>query len=206
MTATALGAYTVAAVLMALTPGLDTMLILRSVLTSGRRAGFASLLGITCGCLVWATASIAGLTALLAASTLAYNTLRIAGATYLIWLGASALWKSRTPSTPTPLDLSPAPKSVASALRTGLLTNLLNPKVGAFYLSLLPQFLPTTTPASWAILLVAIHLAAGALWSTTVIALAEKSRPLLSRASIRRNLDRATATVLLAFGLKIALD
>lgn len=182
------------------------MLILRSVLGGGRRTGFASLLGITLGCVVWATASIAGLTALLAASTIAYDVLRFAGAAYLIWLGGSALWRYRKGTAPAGLDDRRTPTSVVSALRTGLLTNLLNPKVGVFYLSLLPQFLPTTGSTRWAVLLVAIHLAAGAIWSTAVIVLAGRARVLLAREAVKLWLERATAGILLAFGLRIALE
>ncbi|MBV9844476.1 MAG: LysE family translocator [Kutzneria sp.] len=206
MTPAALAVYTLAAVLMAITPGLDTLLVLRSSLTQGRTAGLAAILGITVGCLVWAVASILGLSALLAASTLAYDVVRLAGAGYLIWLGGAALWRSfQGHQADAPQS---NPKSTVAALRGGLTTNLLNPKVGAFYLSLLPQFLPTTGNNTiwWAVLLVAIHLSAGAVWLTAVAWLAGRAKALLTKAAVRRWLDRVTAGVLVAFGLKIALD
>ncbi|MDA3624397.1 LysE family translocator [Saccharopolyspora sp. WRP15-2] len=150
MSTTTFTAFALVAVIGVLTPGLDTMLILRHSLLGGRRAGVATFLGINLGCLVWGTASIAGLTALLTASQLAYDVVRVAGAAYLLWLGGSALWKSlpRNQVAQTE-DVPAAPANLTSwtALRSGLTTNLLNPKVGVFYISLLPQFLPAGAAA-----------------------------------------------------------
>lgn len=147
MTDTALLAWVVVAFLGVMTPGIDTMLVLRHTVLGGRPAGLWVVVGIAAGSLAWATASLTGLTALLAASRLAYDAVRIAGAAYLIWLGASAIWKSlpRRGVGHAPEDVGaqlegPSP---TRGLRTGLVTNLLNPKVGVFYISLLPQFLPT---------------------------------------------------------------
>src|SRR5688500_18361411 len=139
MSTAALLSFSLVALLTVLTPGLDTVIVLRTALLSGKRAAMGVVLGITLGCLVWAVASLAGLTALLQASALAYDVVRWLGAAYLIYLGAKALWNSRRP---VEID-EPAPVPSARAdVRVGLLTNLLNPKPGSFYLSLLPQFLP----------------------------------------------------------------
>ncbi|SFP70705.1 Threonine/homoserine/homoserine lactone efflux protein [Amycolatopsis arida] len=186
------------------------MIVLRQALFGGRRVGLAAVLGITLGCLVWGTASLAGLAALLTASELAYHVVRIAGAVYLVWLGASALWRTLPRNRPTePAELV-APEGRAGwwpAWRAGLVTNLLNPKVGVFYMSLLPQFLPAGPgSAAWGALLVAIHLAAGLLWLPVIVWAAQRARRLLLRERVRRWLDRITATVLIGLGVRLAAE
>src|SRR6266508_3557038 len=86
-------AFAVFAAVLTITPGLDTVLVLRTTARQGRRAGFAAALGIALGCLCWALASALGITALLAASRLAYEVLRWLGVGYLCWLGVKALWR-----------------------------------------------------------------------------------------------------------------
>ncbi|WP_086665330.1 LysE family translocator [Lentzea kentuckyensis] len=200
MTTAALLAFTLVALLTVVTPGLDTVMVLRTALLSGRRAAFGVVLGITLGCLVWAVASLAGLTALLTASELAYDVVRWLGAAYLIYLGAKALWHSR--KSVSLEDSRPVPDARAS-LRAGLLTNLLNPKVGVFYLSLLPQFMPAGQPA-WGAALVAIHLGIGLVWLPILIALAGRARAFLMRQRVL--LDRLTASVFVGLGLKLAFE
>lgn len=204
MSTTALLTWVLVAALGVMTPGIDTMLVLRHTMLGGRRAGFATVCGIASGCLIWATAGLAGLTALLAASTVAYDAVRIAGAAYLVYLGVTAIWKSRKPAAQ---DLAvPAAPGWLAAFRTGMVTNLLNPKVGVFYMSLLPQFLPKSSSATWGTLLVAIHLAVTFVWFPLVIWAAARARTLLLRDKVRRWLDRATATVLIGLGIKLVTD
>lgn len=211
MSNAALMGWIVVALLGVMTPGVDTVLVLRSTINGGRRAGFAAVSGIALGCLIWATASLAGLTALLTASELAYHVVRVLGAAYLIWLGASALWQSiararRGADEPDSLT-SPQPTGAWSALRAGMLTNLLNPKVGVFYISVLPQFMPTgPTALAWGSVLVAIHLAVSFLWYPALIGIAVAAKNFLLRQRVRRFLDRLTATVLISLGLNLALS
>ncbi len=200
MSTAALLSFSLLALLTVLTPGLDTVLVLRTALLSGKRAAMGVILGITLGCLVWAVASLAGLTALLRASALAYDVVRWLGAAYLIYLGAKALWNSR--KAVDEKDSRPVPSARAS-LRVGLLTNLLNPKVGVFYLSLLPQFMPAGEPA-WGAALVAIHLGLGLVWLPILVAMAGKARAFLLRQ--RTLLDRMSASVFVALGLKLAFE
>ncbi|MCP2256946.1 Threonine/homoserine/homoserine lactone efflux protein [Streptoalloteichus tenebrarius] len=213
MTGAALTAYVVAALLMAVSPGLDTMFTLRSTALGGRRTGLAAVGGISLGSVTWGLASVVGLTALLRASQLAYDVIRYAGAAYLLWLGASALWRSWRDRgrAETASDAARGPRGgmrPLGAFRSGLTTNLLNPKVGVFYMSLLPQFLPTdgSGTTGWALLLIAIHVGAGATWLAGVTWLAAKARGLLARDRVKRWLDRAMATVLIGFGVRVALD
>src|SRR5256885_13408230 len=103
---TAVLAFAGVAALINVTPGLDTLLVVRASAGQGRRFGVAAALGILSGCAVWSVATAAGLTALLTASHLAYDVLRIAGAGYLTWLGISALVRSRRRSAPSPGEAS----------------------------------------------------------------------------------------------------
>ena len=200
MSTAALLSFSLVALLTVLTPGLDTVMVLRTALLSGRRAAMGVVLGITLGCLVWAVASLAGLTALLQASALAYDVVRWLGAAYLIYLGAKALWNSRKSVS---LDDSRPVPGAGASLRVGLLTNLLNPKVGVFYLSLLPQFMPAGEPA-WGAVLVAVHLGLGLVWLPILIVMAGRARTFLLRQQAL--LDRLTASVFVALGLKLAFE
>ncbi|WP_309116628.1 LysE family translocator [Saccharothrix sp.] len=206
MSTTALPAFTVAALLLTITPGLDTMMLLRMVLGGGRKAGIVGGFGTTLGCVVWGAASIAGLTALLVASRFAYDVVRYAGAAYLLWLGGSALWKSwRGRKVEIAEDVQQI--TPGQALRVGFTTNLLNPKIGVFYLSLLPQFLPTTGDTTgWAALLVGVHVGLGQVWQLGVVWLAGRAVVVLTRPRVRRWTERLTASVLVGFGLKVAFD
>ncbi|SHF34333.1 LysE family translocator [Streptoalloteichus hindustanus] len=216
MTSASLLAYTVAALLVAMSPGLDTMFTLRSTALGGRRAGLAAVAGIGAGSVAWGVASVAGLTALLRASQLAYDVIRYAGAAYLLWLGASALWRSwrdrgrvgDAGATALSAEVVASGARPLVAFRSGLVTNLLNPKVGVFYMSLLPQFLPAggSGAAGWALLLIGIHVSAGAVWLSGVVWLAARARRLLARERVKRWLDRAMAAVLVGFGVRVALD
>ncbi|MEU4739830.1 LysE family translocator [Actinosynnema sp. NPDC023658] len=205
MSTTALLAFTVAAVLLTITPGLDTMMLVRMVLGGGRKVGLVGGFGTTLGCLVWGAASIAGLTALLVASQVAYDVVRYAGAAYLLWLGGSALWKSWRGVLDGPAEVPSV--TPAQALRIGFTTNLLNPKIGVFYLSLLPQFLPSDqASAGWGALLVGVHVGIGQVWQVVVVWLAGRAALVLTRPAVRRWTERLTASVLVGFGLKVAFD
>ncbi|RKT56911.1 LysE family translocator [Saccharothrix australiensis] len=206
MSTTALLAFALAALLMTITPGLDTMMLLRMVLGGGRKAGFVCGLGTTLGCLVWGAASVVGLTALLVASRFAYDVVRYAGAVYLLWLGGSALWRSWRGTRAERPARAPV-ITPAQALRVGFTTNLLNPKIGVFYLSLLPQFLPTSgDSAGWAALLVGVHVGFGQVWQVAVVWLAGRAAVVLARPRVRRWTERLTASVLVGFGLRLAFD
>ena len=201
----ALVAYVVAAGLLTLTPGLDTALILRTAAVEGpKRAGLAAV-GIITGCLVWGAAVALGLGALLAASALAFTVLKWAGAAYLVWLGLGLILKPRDRFDPAAGEL--AVRDDVAWMRRGLLTNLLNPKVGVFYISFLPQFLPAgVAPAPFIFLLAAIHAALGLAWSACLIGATRPIAGALRRAGVVRWLDRLTGGVFLAFGVRLAVS
>jgi threonine/homoserine/homoserine lactone efflux protein len=203
----ALVAFGLFAAVVTITPGLDTMLVVRTAAASGRRAAFAAAAGIGLGCLCWALASALGITALLTASRLAYDILRWVGAAYLCLLGVRTLWRSRRPST-VDMEAPPVARSGAGrAFRTGLATNLLNPKVGVFYLSVLPQFLPRgVSPLLASTAMGVLHDVEGMLWFAGVVFLVGRAGRLLARPAFRRRLDQLTGLVFIGFGIRLAVE
>jgi len=200
--ATALLAYVAAASLLTLTPGLDTAMVLRTAAVEGPRRAALAALGIGCGCLAWGVAVAFGLGALLQASSLAYTTLRWAGAGYLIWLGANMLLKPRAR-----FELTPERRAGGNWWLRGFLNNLLNPKVGVFYVSFLPQFTPHGfAPTPFIVLLAAIHFVLGLAWAACLILATTPLKRWLQRAVVVRWLDRVTGGVFIGFGARLALD
>lgn len=195
--------FTLVAALITITPGLDTLLVIRTSLRSGRRPGLLATLGVCSGIFVWAVASAVGVSALLLASSLAFGVLRLAGAAYLLYLGVRMLW-SRRPA----LDLEPGPAlGPLAAYRTGLLTNLLNPKAGAMYVSLLPQFLPHGGAAlPTALLLATIHNAETLLWLSGLVFGVEHLRHWLRRGGVRRAIDRVAGLIFVGFAVRLTLE
>jgi threonine/homoserine/homoserine lactone efflux protein len=158
--------------------------------------------GVGAGCLIWGGAVALGLTALLAASTAAYAMLRWAGAAYLLYLGVRLLLTPRSA-----LQIEAAPSAAGNPFRRGLFTNLLNPKVGVFYVSFLPQFIPTgVSGPAWTFLLAAIHVVLGLAWFAVLIGAIGRAKRWLARAAVIRNLDRLTGCVFVGFGLNLALS
>jgi len=199
-------AYAIAAGLLTLTPGLDTALVLRTAAVEGTSQARLALAGICIGLLIWGSATSLGLTALLAVSTLAYNALRIAGACYLVYLGVQMWRRERSFRVG---EASPAGKRQGAHnwLVRGLLTNLLNPKVGIFYVTLLPQFIPRgASVIGYGLLFTLIHVAEGILWLTILTFAVGPLRSWLSRRTVVRALDCGTGTVLIGCGVALALE
>lgn len=194
----ALLAFTAVVGLLTLTPGMDTALILRTAAVGQPRRAWGVVLGIQTGTLVWGVLTSAGVTALVTASHLAYEILRWAGACYLVWIGVRML-RGAPPAG--------EPGAASAGWRRGLLTNLLNPKMGAFYLALLPQFIPPGAPVfAFGVLLTCVHIGLGTGWSAVLVMLARRMRQMLQRPVARRVLDRVAGTVIAGFGVRLALS
>jgi threonine/homoserine/homoserine lactone efflux protein len=198
-----LSAYIAAASLLTITPGLDTALVLRTAASSGARRSALAGLGIATGCFIWAALVALGLGALLAASALAYDVLRWVGAGYLLFVGLKMLRNPRRE-----FSLEPArAASTGPSFSTGLLTNLLNPKVGIFYVSFLPQFVPpNVATAPYMLMLGAIHAVLGLLWFACLIAATRPLARFLRRPAVVRACDRITGGVFVAFGIGLAVQ
>jgi threonine/homoserine/homoserine lactone efflux protein len=203
-----LAAFVVAAGIFTITPGFDTALVLRTAATDGARSAAAAAAGICLGCLVWGVGAAFGLTALLAASELAFSALKWLGAAYLMYLGIwSLLWPRAGAAAPAMAPFTPAGGWHMDAFRRGLLTNLLNPKVGVFYITFLPQFIPPGVNVGlFSLALAAIHVALSLIWFNVLIALTVPLNRFLARPRVVRTLDRLTGCIFVGFGLKLALS
>ena len=200
--------FIVAATLLTITPGVDTAMVLRTSTSCGPRNGAAASAGICLGLLVWGMSAAFGLTALLAASELAFNIVKWAGAAYLVYLGIKLLMKPRTSLTVdrASLDSPTNNRGNMGAFYKGLLSNILNPKVGVFYVTFLPQFIPHgVNVAGFSILLASIHVLITLVWFAFLIALTVPLGRFLSQPRVVRNLDRLTGCVFVGFGAKLAL-
>lgn len=200
----ALAAFSLAAGLLTITPGLDVALVLRTAAAEGPKRAWLAVFGIGLGTLIWGAMVALGLGALLTASALAFTVLKWAGAAYLVWFGLNLLLKPRDRFE----VAGPAatPGGGLTWLKRGLLNNLLNPKIGVFYASFLPQFVPGGVPAApWMVMLAAIHVAMSLAWFAVLIGATGRIAHILQRAAVVRWLDRVTGGVFLGFGVSLAL-
>lgn len=201
-------AFTLAAGLLTLTPGIDTALVLRTAIVENARSAMLAGLGVSTGVLAWGVLAAVGLGAVLAISETAYNLVRIAGALYLIYLGVLLIRNvlRKQPREAGSQDQPPPPSTSGRHwFVRGTLTNLLNPKVGVFYVSFLPQFIPAGGDVLlFSILLAAIHAGLGILWFAFITLATRPASGFLRHAAVARTLDGITGSVLIAFGLRIA--
>jgi RhtB (resistance to homoserine/threonine) family protein len=189
--------------LLTITPGADMAMVSRSVFMGGRRAAFATTLGIAAGCMIWAIASAAGVAAVLAASETAYDALRLVGAAYLIWLGVQSLLAAVRNVQP---EIRPH-RSGASPFRQGLLTNLFNPKIALFYTTFLPQFIGPGDPVLvLSIAMASVHIVLGIFWLSAYAWLLDRAIETFRGSRVRRVLDGLTGAVLVALGVRVAAD
>jgi threonine/homoserine/homoserine lactone efflux protein len=184
--------------LLIVTPGQDTALTIRNTLAGGRRAGIRTAFGVSSGQAIWALAAAAGLAAILQASEPAFLVLRLAGAAYLVCLGARALWSALHGSAP-----HAAAARRGAPYRQGLLSNLGNPKMAVFFTSLLPQF-----GHSFAALLGLglVFCSMTLAWLCAYAVVIARAGDVLRRPRVRRVIDAVTGAVLVAFGARLATE
>ena len=201
----ALLAFVGAASILTMAPGLDTALVLRSAASGGpRRAAFAAA-GVALGCLTWGAAVSIGLGELIAESRFAYAILKWAGAAYLLWTGLNFIFHPRESFDARSAVAGDLP--AIAFLKQGMLTNILNPKVGIFYITFLPQFVPeNVNVASFSFLLATIHVLLGIIWFALLIVATVPMRRLLRRSRIVKAMDRITGALFVGFGAKLVLS
>ncbi|MEV0597856.1 LysE family translocator [Streptomyces sp. NPDC050315] len=198
--------------LLTIVPGPDMAVVTRRAVAAGTRDALWTVGGIASGLLVWGVLTVAGLAAVLAASPAAYLIIKLLGAAYLIFLGVQALWQNRQAASAsadtnanTDTGDTAAPVTAGNPWRTGLISNVLNPKIAVFYTGLLPTLAPAGMPAAWAMtLLVLLHTALTLGWLSSYVLVLSKAGPVLQRPRVRRALERTTGVVLIAFGLAVA--
>lgn len=190
--------------LLAATPGPDVAVVTRYALSGGRGPATRTAVGVVLGLAGWGAAAALGLAALLAASADAYAVVRLVGAVFLVTMGVLALWRSRRVNSD---QAASVPTGGERAMRAGLFTNLLNPKIAVFYTSVLPTLVPRGASAVlWLPVLVATHAALSLGWLSGYAAVFSRSRAVLGRSSVRRRLEQVTGAVLITLGLRVAIS
>jgi threonine/homoserine/homoserine lactone efflux protein len=194
-----LGAFALAALAIVISPGPDTMLILRCSLTSGQRAGLAAVAGIQLGLIAHTILAAVGVSVLIASSPPLFKAVALAGAGYLGWLGIQGFRPRRRLA----VENQRPPVSAGKALRDAMVTNILNPKVIILFLALYPNFVVLGRGAVWlqlvtlSVLLIAINVA----WQAPMAWAADQMRRWLGRPSVQHWLTVLTSSVLLAFAV-----
>ncbi|AIG02054.1 lysine exporter protein LysE/YggA [Pseudomonas fluorescens] len=196
-------AFTLAATLLTLTPGLDTALVLRTATVEGKQQALRAALGINAGCFLWGAAVAFGLGALIAVSEMAFNLLKYCGAAYLAWLGLNMLLRPRRS-----LAAGEPPNHPGTRwFLKGMLGNVLNPKIGIFYVSFLPQFIPQGhSLVAWTFGLVSIHVVLGLAWSLILIGATQPLADVLRRGKVITWMDRSTGLLFVLFAARLAFS
>jgi threonine/homoserine/homoserine lactone efflux protein len=197
----------VAAVLI-VTPGPDTALMIRNALRAGARSASLSAVGVGVGSAAWAAASVVGLAALLESSDIAFTVFKLAGAAFLVYLGLRAIAGTfRTPPAGAP-DVVPTPANMGArnALLHGILNNLLNPKAGAIFAAVMPQFIQPGDPTSRLALMVVCYEVMVIAWLCGYAVVVSRARRSGVGARLRKGLERVTGTVMIGLGLRLALE
>lgn len=211
MTWSTYGTFVVLAVLLVLVPGPDFAVVLKNALVGGRRRGFAASLGVVSSNVVQGTAAAFGLGAVIASSQTLFEAIRWAGVAYLAWLGVQALrsaWRARDAEPEGDAPTPPASSArVLAGWRQGFLSNITNPKVLVFYLSVLPQFLhPGEASVASGVALAYTHAALSLLWLAVLVTVLHGAREWVRRRRVRRTLEGLTGAALLGFGARLAAD
>ncbi len=203
--------FALIAAALTISPGPDTMLVVRNVLQGGRRGGVATSFGSCTGLFVHATLSALGVSVILMHSATAFHMVKLVGSCYLVWLGvqslSTAMRSSQNPSKNEETSARTGVKSARHCFREGLLTNVLNPKVAVFYLAFLPQFIGPTDPVfAKSLLLASIYYTEGIVWLVLLAHLLDHMRRFLLTAAVRRWLDGICGVVLVGLGVRLAME
>lgn len=192
--------------ILTLTPGFDTALVLRTAIAQGWQRAWATALGVTLGCLLWGIAVGLGLGALLMASEIAYNLLKWIGAGWLLCLGIKLLLKPRQQSVGT-AEQPAHQQGYLACFSRGLMGNLLNPKIGVFYVTFLPQFIPAGASVTlWCTLMALAHMLLGLFWNAILIGGSHYFASHLRKPTVLKGMDRQTGCVFIGFAAKLALS
>jgi threonine/homoserine/homoserine lactone efflux protein len=188
------------------TPGPDTALTIRNSIVGGRRGGVHTAAGIAAGQLVWTVAASIGIAGLLQASQPAFVALKIVGAAYLMFLGAQSIMAAvRDRPNKAEREIRSTELGPWSALRQGFISNLANPKMAVFFLSLLPQFVQAPSGSFAALIPLGLVFCLMTFGWLSIYAFAlDRIGPLLQRSRVRRTLNAVTGTLLVAFGFRLA--
>lgn len=198
------------AALLIVTPGPDTLLVLKNSISGGRATGLHTVWGIAVGTYVHALASALGLSLILMQSSRAFTVVKWAGAVYLIWLGIQSLWSGFRTGTEAALGESAEAgkrKFARSGFVQGFMSNILNPKVAVFYLAVLPQFVsPGQSVLGRSLFLATLYVVMGIIWLSAVSAAAARAKSVFARQGLRRAVSGLAGLALVGFGVKLATE
>ena len=201
-------AYLLAITLLTITPGVDTLLVLRNTARGGLADGCVTSLGICAGLFIHATLSALGISLLLVESAWAFTLLKWLGAVYLIWLGIGSLrqaFQGGTQNAPTPESAQRQRVNTVVSLREGLLSNVLNPKTALFYMALLPQFVDPAGPAlTQSMMLAGLHFVLAMIWQCGLAWAVVRFRNSGVSRRFGKALSALTGGVFVAMGAKLA--
>jgi threonine/homoserine/homoserine lactone efflux protein len=199
--------FAIAALVLVMMPGPDQVLITRNALAGGLGGGLMTLVGGALGLSVHASAAALGLSALLLASSTAFTVLKIVGVAYLLWLGVQTLRAARkSRREPAEVGEVVAPQRRWASLRQGFLSNALNPKVALFFVTFLPQFLPTDSgsPRAEALMLSAVFALIYVSWFSAYVMLVERFGRWLRRPTVKARIEQVTGLALVTFAVRLA--
>lgn len=201
------GAFLIAGILLNITPGTDTMYILSRSISGGKKAGYMSALGIASGSLMHTLFAALGLSVLLVESQIAFDIVKYLGAAYLIYLGIKTLLSKQNDNFRINEGLKI--QNLTKVYFSGVLTNILNPKVALFYLAFLPQFIDPTysTPFASFITLGLAFTTTGTIWCIILASSAAKlTDKIKANYQVKNWLDKLTGLVFISLGIKLALS
>ena len=202
-------AWIAVAIVLIVTPGPDTALIIRNALRAGTRAASLTSLGIGAGSTVWAAASVLGVAVLLESSDLAFNVFKYAGATYLVYLGLRSLigsFRKDEQQPPESLPATPERLDGWAAFAQGVLNNLLNPKAGAIFVTVMPQFVEPHDSVSRLVLMVACYDALVVAWLCMYGLVVSRAGRSSMGVRVRKGLERVTGAVMIGLGVRLTFE
>lgn len=189
-----------------MSPGVDTVLVIRNAARGGWRDGFVTSFGICLGLFAHAAVSAAGLSVILLGSAELFTAMKFAGAAYLVWLGIQSLRSAIHAKGLVIAEQRSKVVPVATSLREGLLSNLLNPKPIIFYMAFLPQFIdPAHSAMVQSLAMAAMHFTIAMVWQGVLVVAVERARTILARPRVSKVMDSVTGVLLLGFGAKLAV-
>lgn len=199
--------FLLAITLLTMSPGADTMIVIRNTLRGGAKDGLVSSLGICSGLFVHATLSAVGISAILLYSATAFTLLKMLGALYLLWLGFNSLksfWKAKKGH-----QTYVVPKNFhfLRSLKEGFLSNVLNPKAVIFYMAFLPQFISHEHSAlAQSLFLALIHFIIGTIWQAILVYTIVSANGFIAKKSVRQSLDAISGIVMIGLGIRLFLE
>ncbi|CAM2947892.1 LysE family translocator [Vibrio rarus] len=199
--------FVAAMTLLTVTPGLDTVLVIRNTSRGGKVDGYITSLGICLGLFVHATWSAIGVAAVISQSPSLFNGIKLVGAAYLCWLGLSGIRSLRNGSSSFNMEANTKSVSRLTSIKEGFLSNVLNPKTAVFYLAFLPQFIDQSGNL-WlqSMLLAFIHFCLAMLWQCGLASTLDKAKAWLSNGRTNYRLQMCSSVVLVALGVLLVVE